>query len=160
MSRRARSGAAWWRHRPSSRLHDLTCSTWRSRRTLPRASCLSSRPVLAHPACPGHRHVTDSDLGCRWAGVVGPGFPCVHLRPRGPALDLVGDMQLERLIAALAPTDVVGSAAVEIRELAYDAREVPRDSLFFCIPGASADGHDFAAAAVEAGAAAPFVAHP
>ena len=63
-------------------------------------------------------------------------------------------MQLERLIAALAPTDVVGSAAVEIRELAYDAREVPRDSLFFCIPGASTDGHDFAAAAVEAGAAA------
>src|SRR5919198_670333 len=75
-------------------------------------------------------------------------------RPRDPALDLVGDMQLERLIAALAPTDVVGSAAVEIRELAYDAREVPRDSLFFCIPGASTDGHDFAAAAVEAGAAA------
>ena len=75
-------------------------------------------------------------------------------RPQGTALDLVGDMQLERLIAALAPTDVVGSAAVEIRELAYDAREVPRDSLFFCIPGASTDGHDFAAAAVEAGAAA------
>src|SRR6266498_3790465 len=34
-------------------------------------------------------------------------------------------MQLERLIAALAPTDVVGGAAVEIRELAYDARAVP-----------------------------------
>ena len=63
-------------------------------------------------------------------------------------------MQLERLIAALAPTDVVGGGAVEIRELAYDAREVPRDSLFFCVPGARADGHDFAADAVEAGAAA------
>jgi UDP-N-acetylmuramoyl-L-alanyl-D-glutamate--2,6-diaminopimelate ligase len=63
-------------------------------------------------------------------------------------------MQLERLIAALAPTDVVGGAAVEIRELAYDAREVPRGSLFFCIPGASADGHDFAAEAVRNGAAA------
>jgi UDP-N-acetylmuramoyl-L-alanyl-D-glutamate--2,6-diaminopimelate ligase len=63
-------------------------------------------------------------------------------------------MQLERLIAALAPTDVVGGAAVEIRELAYDAREVPRGSLFFCIPGASADGHDFAGEAVRAGAAA------
>jgi UDP-N-acetylmuramoyl-L-alanyl-D-glutamate--2,6-diaminopimelate ligase len=63
-------------------------------------------------------------------------------------------MQLERLIAALAPTDVVGGAAVEIRELAYDVREVPRGSLFFCIPGASVDGHDLAADAVAGGAAA------
>src|SRR4051812_36640004 len=66
-------------------------------------------------------------------------------------------MQLERLIAALAPTDVVGGAAVEIRELAYDAREVPRGSLFFCVPGASADGHDFAADAVRRGAVAVVV---
>ena len=63
-------------------------------------------------------------------------------------------MQLERLIGALAPTDVVGGAAVEIRELAYDARTVPRDSLFFCIPGASVDGHEFAPDAVGRGAAA------
>ena len=63
-------------------------------------------------------------------------------------------MQLERLIAALAPTDVVGDGALEIRELAYDAREVPSDSLFFCVPGAKADGHDFAAEAVDRGAAA------
>jgi UDP-N-acetylmuramoyl-L-alanyl-D-glutamate--2,6-diaminopimelate ligase len=63
-------------------------------------------------------------------------------------------MQLERLIAALAPTDVVGGAAFEIRELAYDAREVPAGSLFFCIPGARVDGHDLAADAVRAGAAA------
>src|SRR5438477_8616248 len=69
-------------------------------------------------------------------------------------------MQLERLIAALAPTDVVGGAAVEIRELAYDAREVPRGALFFCIPGANADGHEFAPAAVAAGAAAPVVKRP
>jgi UDP-N-acetylmuramoyl-L-alanyl-D-glutamate--2,6-diaminopimelate ligase len=67
---------------------------------------------------------------------------------------LIGDMQLERLIAALAPTDVVGGSAVEIRELAYDAREVPPDSLFFCVRGASADGHDFAVEAVRRGAAA------
>jgi UDP-N-acetylmuramoyl-L-alanyl-D-glutamate--2,6-diaminopimelate ligase len=67
---------------------------------------------------------------------------------------LFGDMQLGRLIAALAPTDVVGGAALEIRELAYDAREVPAGSLFFCIPGARVDGHDLAADAVRAGAAA------
>ncbi|MBA3735768.1 MAG: UDP-N-acetylmuramoyl-L-alanyl-D-glutamate--2,6-diaminopimelate ligase [Actinobacteria bacterium] len=69
-------------------------------------------------------------------------------------------MQLERLIAALAPTDVVGGDAPEIRELAYDAREVPRDALFFCIPGAKADGHDFAASAVEQGAVALVVERP
>jgi UDP-N-acetylmuramoyl-L-alanyl-D-glutamate--2,6-diaminopimelate ligase len=63
-------------------------------------------------------------------------------------------MQLERLIEALAPTDVVGDGVLEIRELAYDAREVPRDSLFFCVPGAQADGHDFAAEALERGAVA------
>jgi UDP-N-acetylmuramoyl-L-alanyl-D-glutamate--2,6-diaminopimelate ligase len=69
-------------------------------------------------------------------------------------------MQLERLIAALAPTDVVGGAAVEIRELAYDAREVARGALFFCVPGAVADGHDFAAEAVDRGAAALVVERP
>src|SRR2546425_4546330 len=69
-------------------------------------------------------------------------------------------MQLERLIAALAPTDVVGGGALEIRELAYDAREVPRDSLFFCVPGTQADGHDFAAEVVERGAVALVVEHP
>jgi UDP-N-acetylmuramoyl-L-alanyl-D-glutamate--2,6-diaminopimelate ligase len=67
---------------------------------------------------------------------------------------LIAEMQLERLIAALAPTDVVGDAAVEIRELAYDAREVPRGSLFFCIRGARVDGHELADEAVAAGAAA------
>jgi len=69
-------------------------------------------------------------------------------------------MQLERLIAALAPTDVIGSAAAEIRELAYDARDVPASSLFFCVPGARVDGHDFAAASVAAGAAALVVERP
>jgi UDP-N-acetylmuramoyl-L-alanyl-D-glutamate--2,6-diaminopimelate ligase len=69
-------------------------------------------------------------------------------------------MQLERLIAALAPTDVVGDGALEIRELAYDAREVARGSLFFCVPGAKADGHDFAAQALERGAAALVVERP
>jgi UDP-N-acetylmuramoyl-L-alanyl-D-glutamate--2,6-diaminopimelate ligase len=69
-------------------------------------------------------------------------------------------MQLERLIAALAPTDVVGGAAAEIRELAYDAREVPADSLFFCVPGTNADGHDFAHEAVAKGAVALVVERP
>jgi UDP-N-acetylmuramoyl-L-alanyl-D-glutamate--2,6-diaminopimelate ligase len=63
-------------------------------------------------------------------------------------------MKLERLIAALGPTDVVGGAPVEISELAYDTREVPPGALFFCIPGDRADGHGLAPQAIEAGAAA------
>jgi UDP-N-acetylmuramoyl-L-alanyl-D-glutamate--2,6-diaminopimelate ligase len=63
-------------------------------------------------------------------------------------------MQLERLIAALGPTEVVGRAPVEIRELAYDTRAVLPGALFFCVPGATADGHDLATDALAAGAAA------
>jgi UDP-N-acetylmuramoyl-L-alanyl-D-glutamate--2,6-diaminopimelate ligase len=63
-------------------------------------------------------------------------------------------MQIDSLIAALAPREVVGHAPVEIRDLAYDARAVEPGSLFFCVPGGRADGHDFAPQAVEAGAVA------
>ena len=57
-------------------------------------------------------------------------------------------MQLERVIAALAPKDVIGRAPVEVSDLAYDARVVTPGALFFCVPGARFDGHDFAAEAV------------
>jgi UDP-N-acetylmuramoyl-L-alanyl-D-glutamate--2,6-diaminopimelate ligase len=63
-------------------------------------------------------------------------------------------MDLERLVTALEPLEVVGRPAVEVRDLAYDARAVVPGSLFFAVPGATADGHDFAAQAVEAGAVA------
>jgi UDP-N-acetylmuramoyl-L-alanyl-D-glutamate--2,6-diaminopimelate ligase len=76
------------------------------------------------------------------------------------ALDSADEMQLERLIAALGPTEVVGRAPVEIHELAYDTRNVSPGALFFCIPGANADGHELAAEAIAAGAAALVVEHP
>jgi len=63
-------------------------------------------------------------------------------------------MQLDRLIAALGPTEVARPAPVDIADLAYDTRAVRPDALFFCIPGASRDGHDLAPEALEAGAAA------
>jgi UDP-N-acetylmuramoyl-L-alanyl-D-glutamate--2,6-diaminopimelate ligase len=63
-------------------------------------------------------------------------------------------MQIDSLIAALAPSDVVGRASVEIADLAYDAEAVEPGSLFFCVPGTRADGHDFAPGAVERGAVA------
>ena len=69
-------------------------------------------------------------------------------------------VDLERLIAALAPTDVVGRVPTEVRDLAYDARAAQSGSLFFCVPGMKADGHDFAPAAVENGAVALLVERP
>ena len=63
-------------------------------------------------------------------------------------------MDLERLAAALGADEVVGHAAVQVLDLAYDARDVRPGALFFCVPGARADGHDFAAEAISNGAVA------
>jgi UDP-N-acetylmuramoyl-L-alanyl-D-glutamate--2,6-diaminopimelate ligase len=63
-------------------------------------------------------------------------------------------MDLERLVAALEPMEVLGRPSVEVLDLAYDARAVTPGALFFAVPGESADGHDFAAEAVERGAVA------
>jgi UDP-N-acetylmuramoyl-L-alanyl-D-glutamate--2,6-diaminopimelate ligase len=43
---------------------------------------------------------------------------------------------------------------VEVTDLAYDTRAVTPGALFFCVRGASADGHDLAAEALANGAAA------
>jgi UDP-N-acetylmuramoyl-L-alanyl-D-glutamate--2,6-diaminopimelate ligase len=48
----------------------------------------------------------------------------------------------------------VGDGSVEIADPAYDSRRVGPGALFFCVPGEKVDGHEFAAAAVESGAAA------
>jgi UDP-N-acetylmuramoyl-L-alanyl-D-glutamate--2,6-diaminopimelate ligase len=69
-------------------------------------------------------------------------------------------VDIERLIAALAPAQVVALAPTEIRDLAYDARAAAPGALFFCVPGMRADGHDFAPAAVEKGAVALVVERP
>jgi UDP-N-acetylmuramoyl-L-alanyl-D-glutamate--2,6-diaminopimelate ligase len=68
-------------------------------------------------------------------------------------------MNLERVIAALAPTDVVQRAPVEISDLAYDTRAVRPGALFFCVRGERHDGHRYARDAVERGAAALVVEH-
>jgi UDP-N-acetylmuramoyl-L-alanyl-D-glutamate--2,6-diaminopimelate ligase len=69
-------------------------------------------------------------------------------------------VDIELVIAALAPVDVLRHAPVEIADLAYDARAVTPGSLFFCVPGSRADGHDFAAEAVANGAVALVVERP
>jgi UDP-N-acetylmuramoyl-L-alanyl-D-glutamate--2,6-diaminopimelate ligase len=70
-------------------------------------------------------------------------------------------MELERLVAALAPEAVLGSPdPVEVRDLAYDTNGVTPGAAFFCVPGLRLDGHEFAAAAVERGAVALVVERP
>jgi len=69
-------------------------------------------------------------------------------------------MDLERLSAALEPRETIRRAPVELRGLAYDVQAVEQGSLFFCVPGMRADGHDFAAEAVRRGAAALVVERP
>jgi UDP-N-acetylmuramoyl-L-alanyl-D-glutamate--2,6-diaminopimelate ligase len=63
-------------------------------------------------------------------------------------------MDLERLAAALEAAEVVGQAPVQVLDLVYDARHATPGSLFFCVRGEHADGHDFAPQAVANGAVA------
>jgi UDP-N-acetylmuramoyl-L-alanyl-D-glutamate--2,6-diaminopimelate ligase len=49
---------------------------------------------------------------------------------------------------------------VQIEGLAYDSRKVKPGTLFFCVSGFRADGHDFAGRAVESGAGALVVERP
>src|SRR6188472_74631 len=53
-----------------------------------------------------------------------------------------------------------GPADVEVTGLAYDNRAVGPGTLFFCVPGFTRDGHDFAPDAIARGAAALVVARP
>src|SRR3954466_12900517 len=53
-----------------------------------------------------------------------------------------------------------GPDDVEITGLAYDNRAVEPGTLFFCVPGFTRDGHDFAPDAVARGASALVVERP
>ncbi len=58
-------------------------------------------------------------------------------------------------------TGVPGPARdLEVSRLAYDDRDVVPGTLFFCVPGFTRDGHDFAPQAVEQGAVALVVQRP
>ena len=66
----------------------------------------------------------------------------------------------ELLRAAGIGAELRGDGSVEIRDLVYDSRRVADGTLYFCFPGERSDGHDFAEAAAEAGAAALVVERP
>jgi len=72
-------------------------------------------------------------------------------------------MRLDELTSGLtvAAAELVGGAgATEIGGLAYDSRKAAPGDLFFCVSGYRSDGHDFAAKAVQGGAAALVVERP
>jgi UDP-N-acetylmuramoyl-L-alanyl-D-glutamate--2,6-diaminopimelate ligase len=61
-------------------------------------------------------------------------------------------MGLGALTDVVGPERVVGIPVGEVTALAYDSRRVAPGTLFFAVPGDHVDGHEFAAAAVQAGA--------
>src|SRR5581483_10752396 len=120
-----------------------------------RAARAEARPAAAATRC--ERRLCPHAAGA-------PGLrPCAAApagRWRHPPLDSPAMTDLGRLVAAMDAVDVVGSASVEVTELAYATDAVAPGVLFFFVRGAHADGHDFAAAAVERGAAALVVERP
>ncbi len=63
-------------------------------------------------------------------------------------------MDVATLLAVVSDATVVGDPATEVTSLAYDSRRVTPGALYFCVPGVSVDGHEFASEAVARGAAA------
>jgi len=63
-------------------------------------------------------------------------------------------MRLDQILRGLDSHTLEGDPGTEIESLAFDNRKVIPGALFFCVRGLDSDGHDYAAAAVEAGAVA------
>ncbi|MGN1151578.1 MAG: UDP-N-acetylmuramoyl-L-alanyl-D-glutamate--2,6-diaminopimelate ligase [Lachnospiraceae bacterium] len=59
---------------------------------------------------------------------------------------------LKELLAKVEYECIRGSMEQEVTDIVYDSRKVEKGCMFVCIPGAKADGHDYAKGAVEAGA--------
>jgi UDP-N-acetylmuramoyl-L-alanyl-D-glutamate--2,6-diaminopimelate ligase len=69
-------------------------------------------------------------------------------------------MRLDQLLAGVDVVEVRGEpTAVDISAVTHDSRSVRPATLFCCVTGTHVDGHQFAAEAVSAGAAALLVTH-
>ncbi|MGN0073541.1 MAG: UDP-N-acetylmuramoyl-L-alanyl-D-glutamate--2,6-diaminopimelate ligase [Coriobacteriales bacterium] len=66
--------------------------------------------------------------------------------------DILQDVYVEPLEGA--------SALLEVSSIEFSSRGVTPGALFFCVPGTAADGHDYAADALQRGAAALVVERP
>jgi UDP-N-acetylmuramoyl-L-alanyl-D-glutamate--2,6-diaminopimelate ligase len=69
-------------------------------------------------------------------------------------------MEQERFIAALGAVRVVNEGPADVLDLAHDTRAVAPGTLFFCVRGATSDGHAFARTAASLGAVALVVEQP
>jgi UDP-N-acetylmuramoyl-L-alanyl-D-glutamate--2,6-diaminopimelate ligase len=65
-------------------------------------------------------------------------------------------MRLDQVIPGAPP----GAREIEVATLAYDNRVVTPGTLFFCVPGMTRDGHEFAPDAIARGAVALVVERP
>ncbi len=70
------------------------------------------------------------------------------------ALPRLRSVRLASLATEIPEARILGDGSIVVSSLAYDSRKVGPGTLFFCVPGEKSDGHDFAGAAVEAGAEA------
>ncbi|KRF32166.1 UDP-N-acetylmuramoyl-L-alanyl-D-glutamate--2,6-diaminopimelate ligase [Paenibacillus sp. Soil787] len=63
-------------------------------------------------------------------------------------------MKLQELASALLITHIHGDAETEITGIEADSRKIKTGDMFLCIPGLTADGHDYAPKAIALGASA------
>ncbi|GGI43333.1 UDP-N-acetylmuramoyl-L-alanyl-D-glutamate--2,6-diaminopimelate ligase [Paenibacillus marchantiophytorum] len=63
-------------------------------------------------------------------------------------------MKLQELASALLITHIHGNAETDITGIEADSRKIKPGYLFLCIPGLTADGHDYAPKAIALGASA------
>ena len=69
-------------------------------------------------------------------------------------------MLLRELLTEVQARYLMGGEETEVKSLSIDSREAEPGTVFICIPGAVYDGHEFAAQAVEKGAAALVTERP
>ncbi|MFZ4719644.1 MAG: UDP-N-acetylmuramoyl-L-alanyl-D-glutamate--2,6-diaminopimelate ligase [Ilumatobacteraceae bacterium] len=73
---------------------------------------------------------------------------------------LLGALLADAALPAAVLRGTADPTSVPVTGVTHDSRRVRAGTLFCCIRGGSADGHDFAASAVAAGATALLVDHP
>ena len=68
-------------------------------------------------------------------------------------------MKLKELLSNVAIEKIIGNEEINISGITFNSKDIKAGYLFICIPGFKADGHDFAAEAIEKGAVAILAEH-
>lgn len=61
-------------------------------------------------------------------------------------------MKLIKILSGIKYEVVKGDIEIEVNNISYDSRKVGKEDAFFCLVGASVDGHDYIEKAIESGA--------